>query len=117
MRFTLRILAARRIFSAFVFAALACPGVSNAADDKPAPTGDPAAPSASVMLAGSSDLLANAEYLLKLTSKKEQEQWPILKSYLEVFLIGVDSKLPTRIAVLFDQNADHSVWSVPVADF
>jgi hypothetical protein len=103
--------AASAIGCALVMAVLSWhPGVLKGADDKNA------APSAFVMLAGSDNLLGDAEYLLKLTNPVEQKQWSILKSYFEVFLIGVDPKLPTRVGVVFGDKADRYVWSVPVSN-
>jgi hypothetical protein len=84
------------------------------ADDAAA---EKAAPTAFVMLPGSDDLLGDAHYLLDLTSPVEQKQWPVLKSYFEVFLLGVDPKQPTRVGVVFGEKADRYVWSVPVAEF
>jgi len=109
MRFTIGTRAARVIGCSLVVAGLSwLPSVLRAADD--------VSPSATVMLSSSDDLFTNAEYLLKLTNAKQQQQWPVLKSYLEVFLIGVDTKLPTRIAIVFGDKADRQVWSVPVSD-
>jgi hypothetical protein len=81
-----------------------------AADEKAAPT-------AYVMLPGSDDLMADAHYLLDLTTPAEQKQWPILKDYFEVFLFGVDPKQPTRVGVVFGEKADRYVWSVPISKF
>jgi hypothetical protein len=78
---------------------------------------DKAQPTAFVMLPGSDELMGGAHYLLNLTNPTEQKQWPVLQSYFEVFLIGVDSKLPTRVGVVFGSKADRYVWSVPVAKF
>ena len=83
------------------------PAVSKAADASQ--------PTAFVMLPGSDELMGGAHYLLNLTNPTEQKQWPVLKSYFEVFLIGVDSKLPTRVGVVFGKKADRYIWSVPVA--
>ena len=47
----------------------------------------------------------------------EQKQWKVLKDYLEVFLIGVDPKLPTRVDVVFDEKANRTVWTIPVGNF
>lgn len=110
-----RLGAASAIGYSLVLAALTWhPSFVKGADEKAA--ADKAAPTAFVMLSGTGDLLGNAEYLLKLTNPVEQKQWSILKSYFDVFLIGADSKLPTRIGVVFGENADRYVWSVPVAN-
>jgi len=115
MRFTIRTRAAHLIGYSLIVAAIAwLPTVLKAADDKVAP--NEAAPSAFVVLTGADDLFANAEYLLQLTSPIEQKQWPVLKSYLEVFLVGVDTKLPTRVGVIFGEKANRQVWSVPVSN-
>src|SRR5579872_4174849 len=105
--------------SVSIFAALVALGVlagrpatARAADDA-----EKAAPTAFVMLPGSEDLLADAHYLLDLTSPVEQKQWPILKDYFEVFLIGVDPKLPTRVGVAFGEKSDRYIWSVPITKF
>ncbi len=76
-----------------------------------------AAPSATVYVTGSDDLMAAIKYMLMLTDTNEQKQWKVLKDYLDVFLIGVDPKLPTRVDVVFDQKANRMVWSIPVANF
>ena len=52
-----------------------------------------------------------------LTDPIEQKQWKVLKDYLDVFLIGVDANLPTRVDVIFDQKANRMVWSIPVSNF
>jgi hypothetical protein len=115
MRFIIRNHAAHRVGCSLVVASLLwLPIVVKAADEKPA--ADDVAPSTVVMLTNSDDLFTNAKYLLDLTTPIEQQQWPILKSYLEVFLVGVDAKLPTRIDVIFGEKADRQVWSVPVAN-
>lgn len=90
------------------------PAAVLAADEAAA---EKAAPTAFVMLPGNQDLLADAHYLLDLTNPTEQKQWPILKDYFEVFLIGVDPKLPTRVGVVFGEKSDRYVWSVPVKNF
>ncbi len=69
------------------------------------------------MLPGSDELMGGAHYLLNLTNPTEQKQWPVLQSYFEVFLIGVDSKLPTRVGVAFGSKADRYILSVPVSKF
>jgi hypothetical protein len=115
MRFTICTRAAHVIgCSVFVAGLFWASSVLRAADDKDA--AEKSAPTAFVMLTGSDDLLSQAKYLLQLTSPIEQKQWPILKSYLEVFLIGVDPKLPTRVGIVFGEKADRQVWSVPVAN-
>lgn len=91
------------------------PAVSKGADEPEA--ADKAQPTAFVMLPGSDELMGGAHYLLNLTNPTEQKQWPVLKSYFEVFLIGVDPKLPTRVGVVFGKKADRYIWSVPVAKF
>ena len=107
------ICAASVIGCSVVIAALSWhPSVLKGADDKEA--AEKAAPTAFVMLSGSDDLMGDAKYLLDLTNPVEQKQWPILRSYFEIFLIGVDPKLPTRIGVVFGDQADRYVFSVPV---
>ncbi len=107
------ICAASVIGCSVVIAALSWhPSVLKGADDKEA--AEKAAPTAFVMLSGSDDLMGDAKYLLDLTNPVEQKQWPILKSYFEIFLIGVDPKLPTRIGVIFGDQANRYVLSVPV---
>jgi hypothetical protein len=76
-----------------------------------------AAPSVYVVVAGADDLLSDAKYLLMLTDSSEQKQWKVLQEYLEVFLIGVDPKLPTRVDVVFDEKANRTVWTIPVSNF
>jgi hypothetical protein len=74
-------------------------------------------PSVSAMLAGSNELMTDGQFVLSLANPVEQKQWPVLKSYLEVFLIGVDPKLPTRIEAVFGDKATRYIWSVPVSNF
>jgi hypothetical protein len=89
-----------------------------AAQNAAAPAAAPsAAPSAYVIIAGADELLADVKYLLMLTDTTEQKQWTVLKDYLEVFLIGVDKKLPTRVDVIFDEKANRTVWTIPVLNF
>src|SRR5580704_1683617 len=76
-----------------------------------------AAPSVTVVVAGADEILADVKYLLMLTDANEQKQWKVLKDYLEVFLIGVDGKLPTRVDVVFDEKANRTVWTIPVGNF
>ncbi|HEV8000689.1 MAG TPA: hypothetical protein VGP63_12470 [Planctomycetaceae bacterium] len=97
--------------AALTLAALLCqPSSVRAADEK-------AAPSVYVVVAGSNELLADIKYLLMLTEATEQKQWQVLKDYLEVFLIGVDPSLPTRVDVVFDEKANRTVWTIPVGNF
>src|SRR5580658_4655113 len=92
---------------------------AHAADPAPAApaASQSAAPSATVYVTGSNELLADIKYLLMLTDPIEQKQWKVLKDYLDVFLIGVDPNLPTRVDVVFDQKANRMVWSIPVSNF
>lgn len=90
------------------------PAALTAADESDT---DKAQPTAFVMLAGSDELMVGAHYLLNLTNATEQKQWPVLKSYFEVFLVGVDPELPTRVGVFFGEKSDRYVWSVPVGKF
>jgi hypothetical protein len=76
-----------------------------------------AAPSVTVVVAGADEILADVKYLLMLTDTNEQKQWKVLKDYLEVFLIGVDPKLPTRVDMVFDEKANRTVWTIPVSNF
>jgi hypothetical protein len=97
--------------AALTLAALLCqPSPVRAAEEK-------AAPSVYVVVAGSNELLDDIKYLLMLTDTTEQKQWQVLKDYLEVFLIGVDPKLPTRVDVVFDEKANRTVWTIPVGNF
>jgi hypothetical protein len=89
------------------------PAVSKGAENN----ADKAQPTAFLMLPGSDELMAGAHYILNLTNATEQKQWPVLKSYFEVFLIGVDPKLPTRVGVIFGDKSDRYIWSVPVSKF
>jgi hypothetical protein len=77
----------------------------------------PAAPSVTVVVAGANEILDDAKYLLMLTDTTEQKQWKVINDYLDVFLIGVDKHLPTRVDVLFDAKANRMVWTIPVANF
>ncbi len=99
----------------FVFAVLLGRSAAVVAADDAAV--EKAAPTAFVMLPGSDELLADAHYLLDLTTPAEKKQWPVLKDYFSVFLFGVDAKQPTRVGVVFGQKADRYVWSVPIANF
>jgi hypothetical protein len=76
-----------------------------------------AAPSVTVVVAGSNEVLDDVKYLLMLTDAVEQKQWKVLKDYLEVFLIGVDPQLPTRVDLVFDEKANRTVWTIPVSNF
>jgi hypothetical protein len=108
MRVALRASAASLIAFSLVVAGFECrPSLLRAADESP---------SAFVMLTGSDELLKDGQYVLGLTNPVEQKQWPVLKSYLEAFLIAVDPTLPTQIVVIFDAKADRYVWSVPVTN-
>ncbi len=115
-----------RTKSAFILAAsLAVAGLASlspsvrAADPPPAApaASQGAAPSATVYVASSNDLMTDIKYLLMLTDTNEQKQWKVLKDYLDVFLIGVEANLPTRVDVIFDQKANRMVWSIPVSNF
>jgi hypothetical protein len=76
-----------------------------------------AAPSATVAVAGADDVMADIKYLLMLTDPDEQKQWKVLKEYLEVFLIGIDPKLPSRVDMIFNEKANRTVWTIPVSNF
>jgi hypothetical protein len=85
------------------------------AADPPAP--QPAAPSATVVVTGANDIMADVKYLLMLTDATEQKQWKVLKDYLEVFLIGIDPALPTRVDMIFNEKENRTVWTIPVSNF
>src|ERR1700733_15426154 len=76
-----------------------------------------AAPSAYVVVTGANELMDDVKYILMLTDTNEQKQWKVLKDYLEVFLIGVDPKLPTRVDIAFDEKGNRQVWTVAISNF
>src|SRR4051812_31945847 len=82
--------------SALALAAFLCcgPPASRGADNE-------AAPSVSVMLNAPDEMMGHGEYLLKLTDPQEQKQWKVLRDYVEVFLLGVDMRMPARVEVVF----------------
>ena len=63
-------------------------------------------PRISATLKSSNELLADLEWVLKLTSPEEQKQWPVLKDYLDIFLIGVDPARPLRTDVVMGAKID-----------
>src|SRR5580700_10889484 len=110
----MRVAATRKSMS---FAVLALAAISILASSDARAADQSAAPSVTVVVAGPGEILDDVKYLLMLTDSTEQKQWKVLKDYLDVFLIGVDPQLPTRVDVVFDQKANRMVWSIPVSNF
>ena len=52
-----------------------------------------------------------------LTTPKEQEQFPVLKDFIDVFLYGVDPKLPVRADLLTSGQTTQYRLLVPVNNF
>ncbi len=71
-------------------------------------------PRVSIMQAGANELLADVKYIVGLTDKKEQKQWPVLKDYFDVFLEGIDRTKPIRIDLLLDVKDVRYRSSFPV---
>ncbi|HEV8072064.1 MAG TPA: hypothetical protein VGP76_30390 [Planctomycetaceae bacterium] len=110
----MRVAATRKSMS---FAVLALAAISILASSAARAADQSAAPSVTVVVAGPGEILDDVKYLLMLTDSTEQKQWKVLKDYLDVFLIGVDPQLPTRVDMVFDEKANRTVWTIPVAKF
>lgn len=50
---------------------------------------------------GAKKVFADLEALLKLTNQKQQKQWKVLKTNLDVFVIGIDQNGPLRMDLIF----------------
>lgn len=74
-------------------------------------------PRVSVTVKSANETLVDLEYLLKLTTEEEQEQWPVLQEYLDIFLIGIDRSKPMRVDALMGGDVERYISSFPVADF
>lgn len=75
------------------------------------------APAVTVAQNGAAELYKDLEYILKLTNANEQKQWPVLKDYLDLFLIGVDRDKPMRIDVLLGGKTVRYRPSFPIKSF
>lgn len=74
-------------------------------------------PSATVAIRSVGDLFADLDAVFGLTTTVEQEQLPIVKDFIGVFLAGVDQTLPVRIDVRFGGKYPRPIWSVPINKF
>ena len=74
-------------------------------------------PRISSTLKTSNEAIADLEWVLNLTSPEERKQWPTLKDYLDIFLIGVDPARPLRSDVIMGAKVDRYIMSIPIADF
>jgi hypothetical protein len=74
-------------------------------------------PSAKIALKSPIEVLNDLDIIMGLTTPVEQRQLPIVKDFIEVFLVGVDRTLPVRVDVKFGGKIPRQVWSVPIADF
>lgn len=78
---------------------------------------DKSIPTISVMQKGANALIQDLEYLVKnLTNTEEQEQWKILKDFLDSFKVGVEPTQPLRIDVIYGKGAEKYIVYVPVLD-
>ncbi|MBI1314024.1 hypothetical protein GC176_22240 [bacterium] len=72
-------------------------------------------PTVTVMQSGSDELQRDLEFLMKLSGKDGEQQWPVVQSVLEAFLGGVDGKRPMRIDLILGGAPDTRL-SIPVAN-
>jgi hypothetical protein len=108
---------ARFVVAIMMLLAVSAPVNGQAADDPAAAQADDASPSIVVVVRSADRVMSDAEYLLSLTDTIEQKQWKVLKDYLEVFLIGMDTALPIRVEVVLGQQEERYLWSLPVSNF
>lgn len=81
-------------------------------------TAQESAPNVTSMLSSTEELLKDLEFVLSLTNKKEQQQWPVIKEYFEdIFLLGIDRTKPLRIDVIFGGDTQRYRWSFPIKSF
>lgn len=101
------------VFTSGLLLALSCTSLSQAADPAPAST------DLARILAGvrSSDLLkSDLKYLMEL-AEKPGAYTNLVEPNIDIFLIGVDTKLPVRIDMVMDpEKGKRNVWSIPVED-
>lgn len=74
-------------------------------------------PSVTIMSAGANEFLKDIEYIIGLTSKQEQKQWPVLEDYFGYFLGGIDRSKPIRIDLLLGGKAVQYRSSFPLTSF
>jgi hypothetical protein len=74
-------------------------------------------PRVTVSIKNADEAWADLEAVIKLGNAVEQKQLPVLKDYLDVFLIGVDRRRPLRIDLIMGAKVDRYITSVPIADF
>ena len=77
---------------------------------------DDAMPRISAVHPGADALRVDLEYMLKLTSEREQKQWANLNDFLETFLGGVDTKRPIRADAQFSGGEVRYRPAFPVSD-
>jgi len=69
------------------------------------------------VLGKSQTVLDRLKSVLDLTTKKEQEQYPALKDFIDVFLFGVDPQKPVRMDILTAGPESTYRLHVPVNNF
>lgn len=109
----------RIIRSVLLTAVLGCIASPALAQNAAAAKGDPLppgiAPEIRGVLAKSQLVLDRLQTTLKLTTPEEQKQFPTLKDFIEVFLIGVDPEKPVRMDVLTAKDDTSYRLDIPIA--
>ncbi len=76
---------------------------------------DNSIPNITVMQKGADALIEDLNFLVnKLTNEEEQKQWVVLNDLLTSFKVGLDSKKPIRIDVLYGKGAEQYISYFPV---
>jgi hypothetical protein len=71
-------------------------------------------PRVSTVVESADELYRQLDYVMGLTTPEEQKELPQIKEHFDVFLIGVDRKLPGRMDLLIDQHPFRYQLAVPV---
>ena len=79
---------------------------------QPAPRNQPArqagpdgpAPEITLMVQSADTVIRAVEFVMGLTGQVDQKQIPVVKDYLDIFLIGLDTRRPMRMDVITEPN-------------
>ena len=80
------------------------PGLAQQAGQRQAGADAEATPTATTMLRSANDVLAIVDSVMGLTGAQDQRQIPVIKDYLDIFLIGIDKTKPMRMDLITEAN-------------
>ena len=99
----------RSLFPLAMFAALLAAHSAAAqppANNPPPPQANQAgrSPEVTMMVRSADAVISAVEFVMGLTGQDDQKQIPVVKDYLDIFLIGLDPRKPMRMDVITEAN-------------